>query len=292
MTAFATLPAAERRLLLDEAAARLGLLPVNVEKDFWVCWTLGRIFRADALAPDVVFKGGTSLSKVFGAIERFSEDVDLSIAPERLGFPEQQLEDAPSASKRRKQMQSLGEACAAYVENEFQPVLEDAISAVLGTAPKRSAWLRFEMDATAGTPNLLFAYPAAFERAGGYIQTTVKLEIGSLTSQRPAGAHSIAALAAQVLPKDFEDSSARVVALEIERSFWEKAMILHAEFHRPGEQPLRDRFARHYSDFAALWAHPSRAASLARLDLLEDVVRHKSRFFASGWASYETARLG
>lgn len=292
MTAFATLSARERRLTLDEAAARLGLLPVIAEKDFWVCWTLDRIFRAGALAPHVVFKGGTSLSKVFGAIERFSEDVDLSIAPGRMGFAEQALDDAPSASQRRKQFQSLAEACTAYVEHQFQPVLEAAISTLLGSAPKRSSWLHFEMDAVAGTPNLLFAYPSVLDQPGGYIQSTVKLEIGSLTDQRPAGTHPISALLAQVMSGAFDDLSANVVALAIERSFWEKATILHAEYHRPAEQPLRDRFSRHYADFAALWSHPSRAGALARLDLLADVVRHKSRFFASGWASYETARLG
>lgn len=71
-----------------------------------------------------------------------------------------------------------------------------------------------------------------------------------------------------------------------------KATILHAEHHRPPEVPIRDRLARHYADFEALWRHPSRAEALARLDLLEDVVRQKSRFFASAWTHYETARRG
>jgi hypothetical protein len=94
------------------------------------------------------------------------------------------------------------------------------------------------------------------------------------------------------LTSAYDDFRADVVALEITRTFWEKATILHAEYHRPPELPIRDRFARHYADFEALWRHPSRARALARLDLLEDVVRHKSRFFASGWTHYETARPG
>jgi hypothetical protein len=83
-----------------------------------------------------------------------------------------------------------------------------------------------------------------------------------------------------------------VVALQITRTFWEKATILHAEHHRPPKLPIRDRFARHYADFEALWRHSSRTEALARIDLLEDVVRHKSRFFASAWTHYETARPG
>ena len=82
------------------------------------------------------------------------------------------------------------------------------------------------------------------------------------------------------------------MALEVERTFWEKATILHAEHHRPAEQPIRERFARHYADVAALWQHPASAAALARFDLLKRVVKHKSRFFASSWANYETAKPG
>ena len=82
MTPFSNLPRAERALVINEAAGRLGLVPLIVEKDFWVCWTLARIFEVEAMAPHVVFKGGTSLSKVFGAIQRFSEDIDLAVSPQ------------------------------------------------------------------------------------------------------------------------------------------------------------------------------------------------------------------
>ena len=103
MTPFSNLPRAERALVINEAAGRLGLVPLIVEKDFWVCWTLARIFEVEAMAPHVVFKGGTSLSKVFGAIQRFSEDIDLAVSPQALGFTAAELDEAPSASQRRKQ---------------------------------------------------------------------------------------------------------------------------------------------------------------------------------------------
>ena len=80
MSAFATLAAVERRLYLDQVATRLGVVPVIVEKDFWVCWILERIFATPTLAADVVFKGGTSLFKVFRVITRFS-DPRTSIFP-------------------------------------------------------------------------------------------------------------------------------------------------------------------------------------------------------------------
>lgn len=194
MSSFAGLSDAQRRTAVEEAAARLGILPVMVEKDYWVCWLLGRIFEEAEWAKHIVFKGGTTLSKVFGVIERFSEDIDLSVSPGLLGFAESTLDDAPSKGRRAKVFESLQDACADFVE--------------------------------------------------------------------------------------------------VERTFWEKATILHAEYHRPVEKPMPDRFARHYSDFADLWRHPVHTDALRRLDLLTHVATFKSRFFASAWANYETACPG
>lgn len=296
MTPFSNLPPAERALVINEAAGRLGLAPLIVEKDFWVCWTLARIFEVEAVASHVVFKGGTSLSKVFAAIQRFSEDIDLAVSPQALGFTAAELDEAPSASQRRRRVQALEAECERCVSERFRPALEAAIAAKLGAPRHVHTWLRYEIDALAGTPNLLFTYPSALAQAGGYIGKQVKLEFGALTDQQPTGRHGIAAMLAQTpgvdLPSAYDDLRANVVALEITRTFWEKATILHAEHHRPPELAIRDRFARHYADFEALWRHPSRADALARLDLLEDVVRHKSRFFASGWTHYETAKPG
>lgn len=292
MSAFAVLPASERRLIIEQVAARRGILPVIVEKDFWVCWILGRIFATPEIATSVVFKGGTSLSKVFGVIQRFSEDADLSVAPASLGFSDAELDGAPSSTQRSKRMKALAKACEACVEDRFQPALEAAVVEILGAPSQQPTWLRYEIDPQATTPNLWFRYPSVLPQAGGYIAKQVKLELGALTDQQPTGNHVIKPMLAEIVGDAFSDFQIPVVALELERTFWEKATILHAEFHRPAAQPLRDRSARHYSDMAALWQHPSRAKALARLDLLPDVVRHKSRFFASAWASYDTATPG
>jgi len=86
---------------------------------------------------------------------------------------------------------------------------------------------------------------------GSYIPPVVKVEFGSLTDQRPTGAHRITPMVASLAPEEFTDFQAEVVALEIDRTFWEKVTILHAEYHRRADHPLRDRFARHYADVAA-----------------------------------------
>lgn len=290
---FALQSAQERRLLIDEAGARLRVVALIVEKDFWVGWLLGRLFAMPALAGQLQFKGGTSLSMVFGAVQRFSEDIDLAILPAALGFEEGYFNDAPSASQRRKRMEALAQASEAYVKR-LQPMLEAELMSVLGTSPVETSWLSYEIDGQSGTPNLWFAYPSVVRQASTYIAKRVKLEFGSLTNQQPSVQATARTMLARVLPEGaFTDLTAPVVALDVARTFWEKATILHAEHHRPADLPVRDRFARHYSDFAALWQQDhARNAGLARLDLLADVALHKSRYFASNWASYASAAPG
>ncbi len=291
MKSFALLPSEERALYWRNHANRTGVPEFIVEKDFWVCWLLGHIFATPQLGAECVFKGGTSLSKVFGAIDRFSEDIDLGLTPASLGWKEADLDDAPSNSQRLKRNKELQADCAGAVNARFTPELEAVVTSALGTHPETGHWLSFELDAVSQSPVILFPYPRAVA-PGSYIPPLVKMEFGSLTDQRPTGTHVITPFVAELAPDAFDDFHAEVVALEIERTFWEKATILHAEYHRPANQPLRDRFARHYADFAALWRHPGGRAAADSLDLLERVRIHKSRFFASSWAHFETAVPG
>jgi len=291
MSLFSQEPTEERALFIDQYAISSNIPSYIVEKDFWVCWLLGRIFATPGLEEGCVFKGGTSLSKVFGAIMRFSEDIDLAILPSALGWSEEDLDDAPSPSQRRKRMEKISDACAVAVETNFREKLEGEVSKMLGNKQDGGHWLTYELEASTRSPVLYFSYPQAVP-AGVYIAPVVKIEFGSLTDQRPTGTHRITAMVAALAPESFDDFHADVVALEIERTFWEKATILHAEYHRPADQAFRDRFARHYADFAALWMHPRKNDALARLDLLERVRLHKSRYFVSSWANYQTAIPG
>jgi hypothetical protein len=288
MKSFALVPAEERALYWRNYSDRTGVPEFIVEKDFWVCWLLGHIFATPQLGGECVFKGGTSLSKVFGAIDRFSEDIDLALAPASLGWREEQLDEAPSNSQRQKRNKQLQADCATSVRERFMPELEAVVTSALGSPPDTGQWLSFELDATSRSPVVLFPYPRAVV-PGSYIPPLVKMEFGSLTDQRPTGTHVITPFIAELAPDAYDDFRAEVVALDFERTFWEKATILHAEYHRPAAQQMRDRFARHYADFAALWRHPGGRAASARLDLLERVRIHKSRFFASSWAHYHTA---
>lgn len=293
MADFATLPPGERALFFQQYQRLHDVDPVIVEKDFWVCWLLGRIFAQPDLGGHVVFKGGTSLSKVFGAIVRFSEDIDLGISPAVLGWPEQELENVSKNAWNERVRPELEAVCARHVAEYWQPRLEVAVAAVLGPAQTHGPWISYRLDEVSRSPVLTFAYPGALPRGIiSYIARSVKIEFGSLSDQLPTGRHPIQAMITALSPEAFADFKADVVALEVERTFWEKATILHAEYHRPVDKPIRDRLARHYADFAALWRHPGGQRAASQFDLLDRVRKHKARFFASGWAHYDTAVPG
>ena len=282
---FLTLPADERRLYIEQAAARRNLLPVIMEKDFWVCWLLGVLFASE-FADILVFKGGTSLSKVFGVIERFSEDIDLSLSPEFLKLPPAGV----SRNQAGKWMKKAEAACGSAVQNSIGPALETTAGRVLGKGDR--PWFEFQVDAHTHSPVLLFHYPSSQPPGFQYLRRSVKLEFGSLTDQQPVGRHRVRPWIADALPDAFGDWRCEVVALEVERSFWEKATILHMEYYRPTGKPIPKRLARHYSDMAALWQHPVAGAAVDRDDLCTRVVGWKSQFFGSAWANYDQAKPG
>lgn len=282
---FLELPQAERKLYFDQAAVQSNLSPVLLEKDFWVSWLLGVLFDSE-FAKWLVFKGGTSLSKVHRAIHRFSEDIDLSLAPEFLDLPQA----GASRNQAHKWMQRAEAACALAVERQVAPAVEAAVATTLGANGAR--WFRYATDPAAHSPVLYFRYPSTQPPGFAYLQRSVKLEFGSLTDQQPIGRHPVRPLLADIIPNSLPDWSCEVVALELERSFWEKATILHAEYHRPAEKPAPDRFSRHYADTAVLAHLPVADAALSQRQLRERVVEWKSRFFGSAWARYDLAKPG
>ena len=171
------------------------------------------------------------------------------------------------------------------------PLLEQVIADALGQSPA-DTWLRYELDADAKSPILYFRYPVTQQRGFAYVAREVTLELGTLTDQQPTDRHAIRPLLADSYPALFDDWNSTVTALALERTFWEKATILHSEFHRPAESPTPARYARHYFDMAKLLAHSRAPTFLADRAQCDRVVDWKSRVFARGWARYDLARHG
>lgn len=283
---------AERRVIIAEGAERLQLNAVIVEKDFWVCWMLSLLFGRAEWREALVFKGGTALSKVFGIIRRFSEDIDLSVSPAALGISESEIEQAASRRRRDDWMNKLEDACGEWVQRQLQPELQRAADAMISPRPAGKSWLEFQTDAATHSPVLLFHYPSVVESGLPYIRRWVKLEFGSLTDQRPAHTHRVTSWLAEQLPTAFSQKDCEVVALEVERTFWEKATILHAEHHRDLATAMPPNYSRHYADVAAIAARPEAERAIENKALRERVVNWKSRFFARSWARYDLARPG
>lgn len=281
---FMTLPAVDRREALLAAAAASGRPPHLLEKDVWVVWILDVLFRSP-LGGNLVFKGGTSLSKAYNAIRRFSEDVDLTydiraLAPDLVeGHP-----DAlpPSKSQEKRWSKAVRTRLPEWVQQEALPLVEAAL-----------ATDALDARASVDGEQILIDYDPQ-SSGTGYVAPTVKLEFGARSTGEPWEARSIASDAAEHLDMlQFPAATARV--MRIERTFWEKATAAHV-YCLQGR--LRsERFARHWSDLGRLHelGHAARAAQ--DRGVAASVARHKALFFrekdeAGAVIDYEVATSG
>ncbi|MCB4756536.1 MAG: nucleotidyl transferase AbiEii/AbiGii toxin family protein [Elusimicrobia bacterium] len=295
MDEIARFPAQDRADLFQTAASIRGdMRPALIEKDFWVCWTLQRLFTLDNSPAGLVFKGGTSLSKVYQAIDRFSEDMDLSFDRNALGFGgDKDPASAPTRSQSAKRLEKLSAACRGMIRTQFLPQLETTFGKALGVAPSTGTW-RVEMDPDDPDQQTLpFHYPAGIaEREVSlprYSRPTVRLELGARGEQWPAEWAPVTPYAAQAVPKPFTNPSCRVKALAAERTFWEKATILHMLYYLPSGKRLPERQSRHYYDLAKLYEKEPGKRAATDFSLLKSVTEHKSIFFASTAARYDLA---
>ncbi|MGH0223142.1 nucleotidyl transferase AbiEii/AbiGii toxin family protein [Sinorhizobium meliloti] len=295
MDKVALLPARDRAALFGETGATRGVADTIIEKDFWVCWTLRRLFEQPEDAPTLVFKGGTSLSKAFDAIRRFSEDIDLSFDRADLGYTGDRDPEKEGLSRKKvgQLIDDLVRDVELHIAQKLLPALRASIVRQLGE-PTNGEWSLEIDDADEQTVN--FHYPTALAAAEyesmGYITPRVKLELGARGDPWPTEERVIRPYAADDYPDFFENPDSTVVVLSARRTFWEKATALHAEAHRPTESPTPQYFSRHYYDLATLLDTVDGKAAATDFELLAQVAKHKAIFFRSGWASYDTARPG
>jgi predicted nucleotidyltransferase component of viral defense system len=267
----------ERSELFSETAAQMGMTPAVAEKDFWVTWTLGKIFTHPTLQSILRFKGGTSLSKVYHLIERFSEDIDLILNWNEL--PTEDPEQERSKTRQQKFNEAIHKAEINYIAEHLLPVLSDTLGPV--------CWCDIDPERPY-VVNIL--YPNAFP--SGYLRPEICLEIGALASWLPSETHTIAPYAAECFPEVFTEPSCPVHVIAAERTFWEKVIILHHEAHRPEGSHQPAGLSRHYYDVARMASQDVKDRALADLAMLERVVAFKMKFYPRGWARYELAKPG
>jgi hypothetical protein len=277
---FAKRSAQERRELFRATAQALQVHEAIIEKDFWVCWVLDYIFRSSPWKDKLVFKGGTSLSKAYHVIERFSEDIDLILDWRLLGYSADEPWQERSATRQIAFNIEANEQCAVFLAREFVPALSRSLNELAAT----------EIGVESKEQDVLIQYPASFSLPA--ILPHIKLEIGPLAAWIPNEKKVIRPYVAEKFPHLFAQSSTSVSTVAAERTFWEKATILHQEAHRPPNSRLPLRYSRHYYDLYRLSCSPIRDKALARFDLLQDSADFKMKFYRSAWAKYKEAKPG
>lgn len=243
--------------LFGTTAQRIGTTPQNVEKDFWVCWTLDALFngRPDP-TPRLIFKGGTSLSKGFGLISRFSEDIDVTVFRHDLSEQASAEElQRMSATARKRALDAIAEACAAYVQGH----LRDALSASAAEACARSGLApdRLVVRPANDDPQSLKLWYSPATPTDGYVEQAVKIELGAKSALDPHEARTLQPYLAEDVPQ-LALNVANVVTVDPLRTFWDKVVILHGlRSWYVAKGALRgegQRVSRHYYDLHRLLA--------------------------------------
>jgi len=278
---FLQLTLEEKREIINQTAAKMQISPILIEKDFWVSFLLNEIF-SDDISNHMTFKGGTSLSKCYNLIKRFSEDIDLTIQKEALSTESHTEEMSGKAlQKYLKELQNKGRE---FVATKFIPKLEEILH-------KCSGLEKWSIEIDQDEPmNIRFFYPISQEiDSNSYVKPSVLIEFGVKGKTTPSEKHSVQSYVQNHFPNLITEKNSQINVLSPIRTFWEKATILHAEYHRPKDKTFGDRLSRHYYDIYEMIQAGIGKKALENLDLLADVSAHKKRFFRVGWANYEEA---
>ncbi len=255
-----------KKVVFEEISKRIGMVSNAIEKDWWVVQTLGLIFEMDC-AERLVFKGGTSLSKAWGLINRFSEDIDLALDRRYLGF---------EGNLSNQQIKKLRKASFAYITDQFYPMLKTKFEA--------SGLTNVEINITETTesdqdPRIIeIFYPSVFESIG-YIKPKVIVEVGSRSLREPFSVRSFRSFVAEnYADKAFAEPFVQIPTVNPERTFLEKVFLLHEEFQKPIDKIRVDRLSRHLYDIERLMDTEFAEKALTDAKLYQDIVAHRRLF--------------
>ena len=274
MIQWLTVPEATRRNAYVQIAENTGMSPFAVEKDWWVVQTLSVVF--DIIAGDyLVFKGGTSLSKAWGLISRFSEDIDLAIDRSFFGF---------EWDLSKSQKISLRKAGGSYTTGDFFDKLK-------GKCHERGfSELEFKVMKAVDSdqdPRIIDLYYPNLITPAGYLKARIQIEIGSRSLREPYTIIPIRSLIDEHYPEsDFSQKPVKIPCVNPERTFLEKVFLLHEEFHRPIEKIRVDRLSRHIYDVVKISETDFYDIALTNKELYESIVNHRYSFSRVGGVDY------
>ncbi len=280
---FLQLPCDEQSKILRALGPTLSRAPSVLEKDVWVCWVLQHLFVMPDRLP-MAFKGGTSLSKVFNTIARFSEDVDITLDYRGLdpSF------DPFAVGVSKNQLKKFSEALQDFVRAHAQGVVAPYFRGVLVEQFGADACT---VEASEDGERLRIHYATVRESKGDYVGNSVLVEFGGRNITEPNETHEIRPdIAGHLAELDFPVAQVRV--LSPARTFWEKATLIHVECQRDEFRANAERLSRHWYDLAMLANCEIGALALGDRNLLADVVKHKKMFCNAGYANYDACLVG
>lgn len=282
---FLRLPAAEQADIYITLAQQLGRRPEVLEKDVWVCWTLGRLFSI-AGRPQMAFKGGTSLSKVYGAIHRFSEDIDLTLDYRGVEAGFDPVGESVSRSRRKRFRETAELYVQTFAKDQAGPHLQ------AGFAQEFAAGT-WGVAVSASGEKIRVQYPSALAAGQGYVGQSVLVELGARNITEPSQMHTIAPdIAPPLKESGLRFPEAEVQVLSGERTFWEKATLIHSENGRTEVRESAERLSRHWYDLSMLAGGEIGRNALADRRLLEAVVKHKKALYEAPHSAYDLCVTG
>jgi hypothetical protein len=275
---FLQLSPEEQADILQTRAATLGRRAEHLEKDIWICWVLHGLFGMPGRLP-MAFKGGTSLSKVYGAIRRFSEDVDITVDYKSLDQSIDPFDPKVPRTARDKYTELLKTKLTDHTNNVIRPHFENLLSQL---SEKPTGPIKISVDGE----KLFIPYPSRFRK-----DESVLLEFGGRNVIVPNKDRKLRPyIAAELQNLQFPEATVQV--LSPCRTFWEKATLIHVACNRAHPKLDADRQSRHWHDLAVLADHEIGKTSMADRQLLADVVKHKNVFFRTSYANYEACLSG
>jgi hypothetical protein len=273
----------ERKDIVETLSVRLGRRAKVLEKDVWVCWALSALFSMPN-AHRMAFKGGTSLSKIYKTINRFSEDVDITIDYQELAKASGDDFDVFALGQSRNQIGKFSErlklAVRDYAHKQVLPHLKSQLNEFPNADEHR-------LEISENGEEIYIHYPSDVKSNEDYLLDSIKIELGGRNVIVPSKEHSITAdIAEHVQGLEFPACD-NVTALAAERTFWEKVTMLHTHCCRGEFKADPERLSRHWYDLYVLLQGPIAKRAVADKALLESVVEVKKRFFHTSYANYD-----
>ena len=255
-----------QKIIINQVSAKTGLPAFAIEKDFWVTQCLHTVFSLE-VSSNLIFKGGTSLSKAWSIIERFSEDIDLCIDRKVLGF---------EGELSKTQISKLRKASCEYTSTELPKVLQTEL------LEKGLKEFKIEVQETNDSdkdPQVLEIHYNSITEPIPYILPKVIIEIGARSLTEPIETREIQSLIGMQYPtQKFSDKPFSVPTVLPKRTFLEKIFLLHEEFQKRDDHIRTERMSRHHYDLEKLMDTEYGIDALLDEGLYSTIVKHRSKF--------------